>query len=228
MSYVYYKTIFSRNLAYQMNKAGLTSVDIARKLSVSKATVFDWVHGNKLPRAEKVEALCRLFKIDQKQLLLEERNTDFDISVSIDRKYDDEDQDVDVLPWGLPADADREDPIGARRAELGRSLRERRKESGMTLDEVAELVGVNKSTIQRYETGMIDHPKAPVVRSIYDALGCSGEEIFGDERTTRKAVAAADSAPERTAAIPERTAAALERIAIALERIADGICGKEV
>lgn len=54
-----------------------------------------------------------------------------------------------------------------------------------TLDDIAAKVGVAKSTIQRYENGMITNPKLPVLQSIANALGvnpawlvCKSDEMY--------------------------------------------------
>mgnify|MGYP004733594161 FL=1 len=68
--------------------------------------------------------------------------------------------------------------------EIGKRMREKRKELSMTLDEVADTVKVAKSTIQRYETGKIETPKIPVVREIAKALGVSSQWLLGENDTT--------------------------------------------
>lgn len=54
--------------------------------------------------------------------------------------------------------------------ELGNRIKNRRLELRLTLKEVAKLVGVASSTIQRYENGSIDNPKLPVLQAIASAL----------------------------------------------------------
>ena len=54
--------------------------------------------------------------------------------------------------------------------DLGNRIKNRRLELGLTLKEVAKLVGVASSTIQRYENGSIDNPKLPVLQAIANAL----------------------------------------------------------
>lgn len=53
---------------------------------------------------------------------------------------------------------------------LALRLRNARQLRGLTLDELADKVGLNKSTIQRYEKGRIQSPKQPVVRAMAAAL----------------------------------------------------------
>ena len=72
--------------------------------------------------------------------------------------------------------------------EMGRKMRQKRKELSLTLDEVAEVVKVAKSTVQRYEAGKIETPKIPVVREIAKALGVSYERLFKTESSNYKDV----------------------------------------
>lgn len=50
--------------------------------------------------------------------------------------------------------------------ELGRRIKMSREACGKTLLDVASEVGINKSTVQRYEQGKIERPKLPVIESI--------------------------------------------------------------
>ncbi|AIY81041.1 helix-turn-helix transcriptional regulator [Clostridium botulinum] len=54
--------------------------------------------------------------------------------------------------------------------EIGNRIQERRKELNLTLQEVADIVGVASSTIQRYEKGLIAKMKLPVIESIAKAI----------------------------------------------------------
>lgn len=53
---------------------------------------------------------------------------------------------------------------------LALRLRNARQLRGLTLGELADKVGLNKSTVQRYEKGHIQSPKQPVVRALAAAL----------------------------------------------------------
>jgi transcriptional regulator with XRE-family HTH domain len=57
--------------------------------------------------------------------------------------------------------------------EIGRRIKQRREELGMTQDELGKILSLNKSTIQRYETGKITKIKLPVLQSIANALDVS-------------------------------------------------------
>lgn len=64
-------------------------------------------------------------------------------------------------------------------SEIGKRIGQRREELGMSLDDVAQKVGVARSTIQRYEAGSINRIKLPVVESIASALFVSPEWLIG-------------------------------------------------
>lgn len=63
--------------------------------------------------------------------------------------------------------------------EIGKRIKEAREEKDMSLQDVAELTGVARSTIQRYEVGRIDKIKLPVIESIARSLGVRPDWIVG-------------------------------------------------
>ena len=63
-------------------------------------------------------------------------------------------------------------------------LKELRKSNGLTLDELAELVGTSKQTIHRYENGIITNIPPEKVESLAFALGTTPSELMGwDDET---------------------------------------------
>lgn len=62
---------------------------------------------------------------------------------------------------------------------IGKRIEEARTMRCVTLDDVASLVGVAKSTIQRYERGKIQNIKIPVIHSIAKALDVNPSWIIG-------------------------------------------------
>jgi transcriptional regulator with XRE-family HTH domain len=59
-------------------------------------------------------------------------------------------------------------------------LKSARKLRRRTLDDVATSVGMNKSTIQRYEAGLIQSPKMPVLREVARYLNVNLDWLTGD------------------------------------------------
>lgn len=84
-----------------------------------------------------------------------------------------------------------------KKMEIGRRIKQRREELGMTQKELGEALWLNKSTIQRYENGIINKIKIPVLHAMAkqlnvdpqwlalktDNMGAFSEsvEIFNDE-----------------------------------------------
>lgn len=65
-------------------------------------------------------------------------------------------------------------------AMTGRRIKSRRQDLKITLEELGRNVGLAASTVHRYETGAITHPKLPVLRSIADALDVSLNWLTGE------------------------------------------------
>jgi repressor LexA len=54
--------------------------------------------------------------------------------------------------------------------EIGKRIRTKREECGLTQEELGKAVDLNKSTIQRYESGKIEKIKLPVIQAIAQKL----------------------------------------------------------
>lgn len=59
-------------------------------------------------------------------------------------------------------------------------LKSRRLELGMTLEDVGDFVGVGKSTVRKWENGMIDNMKRDKIALLAKALKISPMEIIFD------------------------------------------------
>lgn len=64
--------------------------------------------------------------------------------------------------------------------EIGARISSTREMRGLTLDDVATIVGVAKSTIQRYEKGSISKIKLPVLESVANALSVNPNWLIGN------------------------------------------------
>lgn len=51
---------------------------------------------------------------------------------------------------------------------IGQNIKELRKKKGLTQSDLAELLGVNKSAVQRYESGVIVNLKIETIRKLCD------------------------------------------------------------
>ena len=73
-------------------------------------------------------------------------------------------------------------------SDMARKIKELRKEKNMTLEEVAKVVGVGKSTVRKWETGMIKNMKRDKIVLLAKALGTTPVSLMGwiDEETEQK------------------------------------------
>lgn len=66
------KSIFAKNLQYQMDLHGKSRRDVCEAIGVSYNTYTDWVRGKKYPRMNKVEMLANYFGILKSELIEEQ------------------------------------------------------------------------------------------------------------------------------------------------------------
>lgn len=66
---------------------------------------------------------------------------------------------------------------------MAQRIKALRQEKGLTLEQVADVVGVGKSTVRKWETGMIANMKRDKIASLAKALGTTPEYLMGwDEK----------------------------------------------
>lgn len=63
--------------------------------------------------------------------------------------------------------------------DMSTKIRELRQERGLTLEQVAKVVGVGKSTVRKWETGMIANMKRDKIASLALALGTTPAYLMG-------------------------------------------------
>ncbi len=66
---------------------------------------------------------------------------------------------------------------------MGARIRNARQLRQMSLEQVARKMGVNKSTVQRYESAAIQSPKLPVLKSLAEALEVDVRWLTGESST---------------------------------------------
>lgn len=64
---------------------------------------------------------------------------------------------------------------------MGEKIYNLRMEKGLTLEEVGEKCGVGKSTVRKWENGMIANMRRDKIAKLADALGCSPSYLMGWE-----------------------------------------------
>ena len=67
--------------------------------------------------------------------------------------------------------------------DMSLKIKELRQERGLTLEQVAKVVGVGKSTVRKWETGMIANMKRDKIASLAKALGTTPAYLMGWKET---------------------------------------------
>lgn len=62
---------------------------------------------------------------------------------------------------------------------IGERIRKRRKKLGLTAEQLGEMIGKNRATIYRYESGDIENLSIPIVPRLAAALKCSPAYLMG-------------------------------------------------
>ena len=62
---------------------------------------------------------------------------------------------------------------------MARKIKELRQAKGLTLEQVATVVGVGKSTVRKWETGMIANMKRDKIAALAKALGTTPAYLMG-------------------------------------------------
>ena len=63
--------------------------------------------------------------------------------------------------------------------DMAKRIKELRQEKGLTLEQVAKVVGVGKSTVRKWETGMIANMKRDKIADLAKALGTTPAYLMG-------------------------------------------------
>lgn len=73
-------------------------------------------------------------------------------------------------------------------SDMARKIRDLRKAKNMTLEDVAKIVGVGKSTVRKWETGMIKNMRRDKIAALAKALGTTPDALMGwiDEEEEKK------------------------------------------
>lgn len=62
---------------------------------------------------------------------------------------------------------------------MGERIKEKRKELGLTQEELGKRVGLQKSAIAKYENGRVENMKRSMIEKMSEVLGCSPTWLIG-------------------------------------------------
>ena len=70
--------------------------------------------------------------------------------------------------------------------DMARKIQELRKSKNMTLEDVGKIVGVGKSTVRKWETGMIENMRRDKIAALARALDTTPAYLMGWEEEQKK------------------------------------------
>ena len=74
MSEQEFNVLFAKNLNHYLQLNDRTQLDLANHLGVSTSAVSAWCRGAKIPRMDKVDAMCKYFGIRRSDLMEDKSN----------------------------------------------------------------------------------------------------------------------------------------------------------
>ena len=70
-----FNILFAQNLNHYLHTNDKTQLDLANHLGVSTSAVSAWCRGAKIPRMDKVDAMCKYFGIKRSDLMEDKSNS---------------------------------------------------------------------------------------------------------------------------------------------------------
>ena len=64
-----FNDVFSKNLRRYFEQSGMTQAEFAKKLGVGTTSIYNWLSGVKIPRMDKVDAMCKLLGVHREDLI---------------------------------------------------------------------------------------------------------------------------------------------------------------
>lgn len=72
VSHLYDVKVFSRNFRKYFFRSGMTVRKFLKMSGVGKSAFYNWISGKNIPYMRNIETICRIFKINVKDLMGEE------------------------------------------------------------------------------------------------------------------------------------------------------------
>lgn len=82
-------------------------------------------------------------------------------------------------------------------AEIGRRIKEKRKEAGLNQKELAAKVGLSEASVSKYENGKVEDATHAMLTKFADSLGVSVAWLLGMEKSSTPASSSSLSAEEK-------------------------------
>lgn len=150
------KESFSDRLNKAMLKRNIKQVELCQLTGIPKSAMSQYINGKFEPKQDRIYLIANALNVSEAWLMgygtpINSINNLADISIQKNN-----------------------------RLLIGQRIKEARKNLGYTQSDIAINLGMNKSTIQRYENGKIDNIKLPVIESMAKFLKVSSSWLSGE------------------------------------------------
>lgn len=71
-------------------------------------------------------------------------------------------------------------------ADMGNRIYQKRKELGLTMEELGNKLGVNKTAVNKWEKGIVKNIKQSTIKEMADIFGCSPSWLMGFDNVQKK------------------------------------------
>ena len=141
------------------NEKELTQEKMAKIFNVGFSTVSMWERGERIPRPKILQEICDYFNVDMDYLM---GRSDIKNRYQAGLKYDWENK----------------------KEENAFNFKERRLKLGLTPKDIADAVGVEESTVRKWELGIISNMKKDKIELLAKALKVSPLDIMDIQKDT--------------------------------------------
>lgn len=141
------------------NEKELTQEKMAKIFNVGFSTVSMWERGERIPRPKILQEICDYFNVDMDYLM---GRSDIKNRYQAGLKYDWENK----------------------KEENVFNFKERRLKLGLTPKDIADAVGVEESTVRKWELGIISNMKKDKIELLAKVLKVSPLDIMGIQKDT--------------------------------------------
>lgn len=59
----------ARNISHYMDTLGINQLELSKRLGCSNSTISMWLHGNSIPRMDKIDKMCEIFGCSRQDLI---------------------------------------------------------------------------------------------------------------------------------------------------------------
>jgi transcriptional regulator with XRE-family HTH domain len=127
----------------------ISQSDFCRKTGINKSALSNYLKGDRAPRQDQLDKIAQTFEINPAWLM----------GYDVDMKSD-----TEKIQKHL---------------DIGEKISRLRKSAGMTLEELGNRIGVGKSTVRKWENGVISNMRKDKIAKIAAALSVSPAYLMG-------------------------------------------------